>query len=234
MFQIAAHESIIPIPDLYRMCEAAFELAVERRGLGRVIARPFLGVPGAFARTSNRRDFAMKPIGETVLDRLTAAGIPVVAIGKVQDLFAGQGIPRSIHTASDDEGMDAVIDELEATPHGFLFANLVDFDTLYGHRNDVVGYAANLERFDARLGQALPRLRDGDLLVVTADHGNDPTTPGTDHAREHVPLLVTGAHVRDGVDLGTRATFADLGQTIAENFDVGPMKHGTSFLGEIA
>jgi phosphopentomutase len=234
VFQIAAHESIIPVPDLYGICEAAFELAVEGCGLGRVIARPFVGAPGAFTRTSHRRDFAMKPIGETVLDRLTAAEVPVTAIGKIQDLFAGQGIPRSIHTASDDEGMDAVIAEMEVTPRGFLFANLVDFDTLYGHRNDVAGYAANLERFDVRLAQALPHLRDGDLLVVTADHGNDPTTPGTDHAREHVPLLVTGAHVHEGVDLGTRTTFADLGQTIAENFDVGPMKHGTSFLGEIA
>jgi phosphopentomutase len=234
VFQIAAHESIIPVPDLYGICEAAFELAVEGCGLGRVIARPFVGAPGAFTRTSHRRDFAMKPIGETVLDRLTAAEVPVTAIGKIQDLFAGQGIPRSIHTASDDEGMDAVIAEMEVTPRGFLFANLVDFDTLYGHRNDVAGYAANLERFDVRLAQALPHLRDGDLLVVTADHGNDPTTPGTDHAREHVPLLVTGAHVHEGVDLGTRTTFADLGQTIAENFDVGPVKHGTSFLGEIA
>jgi phosphopentomutase len=233
VFQIAAHESIIPVPELYRISEVAFELAVKGRGLGRVIARPFVGVAGAFRRTSNRRDLAMKPTGETVLDRLTAAGVPVVAIGKIQDLFAGQGIGRGIHTASDDEGMDAVMAEIENTPRGFLFANLVDFDTLYGHRNDVAGYAANLERFDARLAQVLPRLRDGDLLVVTADHGNDPTTPSTDHAREHVPLLVTGARVRDGADLGTRKTFADLGQTIAENFGVGSMKHGKSVLGEI-
>ncbi|HEV3216114.1 MAG TPA: phosphopentomutase [Vicinamibacterales bacterium] len=233
VFQIAAHESIIPVPDLYGICEVAFELAVKGRGLGRVIARPFAGAPGAFRRTSNRRDFAMTPTGETVLDRLTAAGVPVVAIGKIEDLFAGRGIPRGIHTSSDDEGMEAVMAEMAITTRGFLFANLVDFDTLYGHRNDVAGYAANLERFDARLAEALPRLGDGDLLVLTADHGNDPTTPSTDHAREYVPLLAAGARVRDGVDLGTRATFADLGQTIAENFGVGSMKHGKSFLSEI-
>jgi phosphopentomutase len=234
VFQIAAHESIIPVPELYRMCDVAFDLAVNGRGLGRVIARPFAGVPGAFKRTANRRDFAMKPTAETVLDRLTARAVPVVAIGKIEDLFAGQGILRAVHTACDDEGMDAVIAEMLATPRGFLFANLVDFDTLYGHRNDVAGYAANLERFDARLATLLPRLHADDLLVVTADHGNDPTTPGTDHSREHVPLLSTGARVKPGAELGTRTTFADLGQTIAENFGVGAMKHGTSFLNEIA
>jgi phosphopentomutase len=233
VFQIAAHESIIPVPELYRICDVAFELAVNGRGLGRVIARPFAGVPGAFKRTGNRRDFAMKPTAETVLDRLTALAVPVIAIGKIADLFAGQGIVRAVHTGSDDQGMDAVNGEMLATPRGFLFANLVDFDTLYGHRNDVAGYAANLERFDARLAMLLPRLQADDLLVVTADHGNDPTTPGTDHSREHVPLLSTGARVTPGVELGTRTTFADLGQTIAENFGVGAMKHGTSFLKEI-
>ena len=230
VFQIAAHESIVPVPELYRMCEIAFDLAVKARGMGRVIARPFTGEPGAFTRTSHRRDFAMKPSAATVLDRLTGGGIPVVAIGKIQDLFAGQGIPRGVHTASDEEGMDAVMAELQTLPRGFLFANLVDFDTLYGHRNDVAGYAANLERFDARLAQLLPRLRDEDLLIVTADHGNDPTTSSTDHAREHVPLLVAGRGLQANTDLGTRQTFADLGQTVAENFGVGPMKHGISFL----
>jgi len=209
VLQIAAHESIVPVPELYRMCDIAFDLTVKERGLGRVIARPFIGGPGAFTRTSNRRDFAMKPSEKTVLDRLTGAGVPVVAIGKIQDLFAGQGIPRGVHTASDDEGMNAVMAELQTLPRGFLFANLVDFDTLYGHRNDVAGYAANLERFDARLAELLPRLRDDDLLMVTADHGNDPTTPSTDHAREHVPLLVAGRGVQADADLGTRQTLAD-------------------------
>jgi phosphopentomutase len=230
VFQIAAHESVIPVDELYRICGIAFDLAVKGRGLGRVIARPFVGVPGAFRRTSNRHDFAMPPIAETVLDRLQAGGVPTIAVGKIQDLFAGQGIVRGVHTASDDEGMDAVGRELDSTPQGFIFANLVDFDTLYGHRNDVAGYAANLERFDARLAELLPRLREDDVLIVTADHGNDPTTPSTDHSREHVPLLVTGARVSAGVDLGTRRSFADLGQTVAENFGVGRMRHGVSFL----
>jgi phosphopentomutase len=195
-----------------------------------VIARPFIGSPGQFRRTANRRDYALPPIGETLLDRLRAANRPVVAIGKIDDLFAGRGITRAIHTKSDDEGMDQVIKEMASAPDGLIFTNLVDFDTQFGHRNDPEGYAANLERFDRRLADVLPRLGPGDLLVVTADHGNDPTTPSTDHSREYVPLLVAGASVRAGVDLGTRGTFADLGQTLAEVFGVGPLAHGTSFL----
>lgn len=230
VFQIAAHESVIPVDELYRICGIAFDLAVGKRGIGRVIARPFVGQPGRFIRTSNRKDYAMRPTGETALDRLKAADLPVVAVGKIEDLFAGHGITRAIHTASDDEGMDVVDSEMHGTMRGLIFANLVDFDTLYGHRNNVEGYAANLERFDARLSEVLPRLRDEDLLIVTADHGNDPTTPSTDHSREHVPLIVTGPRVRAGIDLGTRKTFADIGQTIAENFRVGTIAHGTSFL----
>jgi phosphopentomutase len=233
VFQIAAHEDVIPVEELYRICRVAFDLAVMGKGLGRVIARPFVGERGSYRRTSNRHDFAMTPTSETVLDRLSAAAIPTVAVGKIQDLFAGQGISRSVHTASDAEGMDAVERELGTTENGLIFANLVDFDTLYGHRNDVNGYAANLERFDVRLASLLPSLRNEDLLVVTADHGNDPTTPSTDHSREHVPLLAIGPHVKAGGDLGTRRTFADLGQTIADNFNVGPMKHGVSFLDDI-
>ena len=233
VFQIAAHESIIPVDELYRICEMAFELAVEKRGIQRVIARPFIGQPGRFTRTSHRKDYAMPPPEETVLDRLKAASLPVVAVGKVKDLFAGRGIARAIHTASDDEGMDVVDREMSETTRGLIFANLVDFDTLYGHRNDVEGYAANLERFDARLSEILPRLRDEDLLIVTADHGNDPTTPSTDHSREYVPLIVAGPRVVPGVNLGTRQTFADIGQTIAENFDVGAIVQGTSFLAQL-
>jgi phosphopentomutase len=233
VFQIAAHEDVIPVPELYRQCEIAYEMLVKGVGLGRIIARPFVGVAGAFQRTSNRHDFAIPPAGETVMDRLKAAGVPVFAIGKIVDLFAGQGVTGSVHTTSDDEGMDEVERALDHTPRGLIFANLVDFDTLYGHRNNVEGYATNLERFDARLSELLPRLQPGDLLVLTADHGNDPTTPSTDHSREYVPLLACGPRVRAGVDLGTRATFADLGQTIAEVFGVGPIAHGTSFLGAI-
>ena len=233
VFQIAAHEGIVSVPELYRACEIAYALVGEGLGVGRVIARPFLGQPGAFKRTSNRHDYALPPFGETFLDRATGAGIPVVGIGKIKDLFAGRGITRSRHTASDAEGMDCVVSELEQTPHGFIFTNLVDFDTQYGHRNDVLGYAANLERFDARLADLLPRLGANDLLIVTADHGNDPTTPSTDHAREYVPVLITGARVRRGVSIGTRATFADIAQTLADNFALGGLAHGTSFLREI-
>jgi phosphopentomutase len=233
VFQIAAHEAIVPIPELYRACQIAYTLVGEGLGVGRVIARPFVGAPGHFTRTANRHDYALPPPGETLLDRLKAASIPVAAIGKIEDLFAGRGVTQGIHTVSDDDGMDKVEAQMKAIDRGLIFTNLVDFDAQYGHRNDTAGYAANLERFDARLGALLPRLRGGDLLVVTADHGNDPTTPSTDHAREYVPLLVTGPHVRAGYDLGTRTTFADLGQTLAEVFGVGAMAHGTSFLQEI-
>ena len=233
VFQIAAHEDVVPVPELYRACEAAYQIVGEGLGVGRIIARPFVGAPGSFTRTSNRRDFALPPSGETLLDRAKAASWPVVAIGKIEDLFAGRGMTRAIHTASDDEGMDHVVRQMHEVPRGLIFANLVDFDTLYGHRNDPAGYARNLERFDARLAALLPALGRDDLLVVTADHGNDPTTPSTDHSREYVPILAAGAHVRAGHDLGTRGTFADLGQTLAELFGVGPLAHGTSFLGEL-
>src|SRR4051812_30194677 len=233
VFQIAAHEEIVPIPELYRICEIAYKLVGEGLGVGRVIARPFVGTPGHFKRTPNRHDYALPPSAETLLDRLTAASIPVVAIGKIQDLFAGRGVTEAVHTVSDDDGMDQVLAQMKTVERGFIFTNLVDFDAQYGHRNDVGGYAANLERFDARLSGVLPHLRGDDLLVVTADHGNDPTTPSTDHAREYVPLLAAGAHVRPGADVGTRQTFADLGQTLAEVFDVGRLAHGTSFLSEI-
>jgi phosphopentomutase len=229
VFQIAAHEDVIPVPELYRVCEIAYELAVDGLGVGRVIARPFVGEAPHFTRTANRHDYAMPPIADTLLDRLTAAGVPVIAIGKISDLFAGRGITRRHPTKSDAMGMDLVDAAVDGEERGLIFANLVDFDTQYGHRNDPAGYAVNLERFDARLRALLPRLRADDMLVITADHGNDPTTPSTDHSREHVPLLVTGTNVRR-VNLGTRATFSDLGQTIAENFGVPVLPHGTSFL----
>ena len=232
VFQIAAHEDVIPVPELYRMCRIAYELTVDGLGMGRVIARPFVGAPGGFTRTTNRRDFAMAPRAETLLDRLSGAGWPVVAIGKIEDLFAGRGITRAEHTRSDAEGMDRLGRALGEVERGLIFVNLVDFDTLYGHRNDPAGYAANLERFDVRLAALLPRLGPRDLLVLTADHGNDPTSASTDHSREYVPVLVTGAAAAAGRDLGVRATFADLGQTLAELFGVGPLAHGTSFLGE--
>jgi phosphopentomutase len=233
VFQIAAHESIVPVDELYEICGVAFDLAARGLGVGRVIARPFVGEPAHFQRTANRRDFAVAPAGLTLLDRLTAAGQPVVGLGKIEDLFAGQGLTRAAHTTSDEHGMTLLDEELARTPRGLIFINLVDSDTVYGHRNDVAGYAANLERIDRRLASLLPRLEAGDLLVVTADHGNDPSTPSTDHSREYVPVLLAGAAVRPGVDLGTRPTFADLGQTIAALFGVPPLAHGTSFLPEI-
>lgn len=233
VFQIASHESVIPLDEQYRMCGIAFDLVARGMGVGRVIARPFTGEPGSFARTTNRRDFAMEPFQPTLLDRMSAAGREVVGIGKIEDLFAGRGITRAIHTRSDEEGMDAIEIELRQTPQGLIAANLVDFDTQYGHRNDVPGYAANLERFDARLARLLPMLAPEDLLVVTADHGNDPTTPSTDHSREHVPVLVYGGRVRPGVHVGTRATFADLGQTLADALGVPALEHGVSFWPEV-
>jgi phosphopentomutase len=233
VFQIAAHEDVVPVAELYRWCEIAYELAGVGMGVGRVIARPFIGAPGAFRRTANRRDFALVPFAPTLLDYVKEAGLPVVAIGKIEDLFAGRGITTATHTASDDEGMDEVLQAMTTTPQGFILANLVDSDTLYGHRNDVTGYAGNLERIDARLGVVMSQLAPNDVLVVTADHGNDPTTLSTDHAREYVPVFLIGGAVRPGVDLGTRQTFADLGQTLAELFGVGPLPHGSSFLREI-
>ena len=233
VFQIAAHEDVIPVREQYRICDVAFDLVARGLGVGRVIARPFVGMPGAFTRTANRHDYALDPSGETLLDRLTRDGLTVTAIGKISDLFAGRGIARSLPTSSDADGAAKLQAVMSDTSGGLIFANFVDFDTLYGHRNDVAGYAANLERFDEHLTRVLAGLRGRDLLMVTADHGNDPSTPSTDHSREYVPILVAGAKVRPDTNLGTRASFADLGQTIAANFGVGPLANGTSFLEDI-
>jgi phosphopentomutase len=233
VFQIAAHEDVIPPAELYQICDIAFELVSRGLGVGRVIARPFVGAPGHFSRTANRRDFALEPFGPTLLDGLKASGLPVVGIGKIEDLFAARGLTKAIHTKSDEEGMNVISAELDRTQDGLIFANLVDFDTVYGHRNDIEGYAANLERFDAHLARLLPRLQREDLLIVTADHGNDPTTPSTDHSREYVPLLAFGDAVEPGADLGTRSTFADLGQTLAELFGAPWLPHGESFLSDL-
>jgi phosphopentomutase len=233
VFQIAAHEDVIPVPELYRICEIAYELIGKGMNVGRVIARPFVGTAGAFSRTANRHDYALSPTGPTLLDVLTEPGHTVHAIGKIKDLFNGRGITSAVSTKSDEQGMDEIEKAIATAGPGLVFTNLVDFDTVYGHRNDVAGYAANLERFDARLARLLPQLRQRDVLVITADHGNDPTTPSTDHAREYVPVFLVGASIRPGADVGVRQTFADLGQTIAEMFDVGPLANGTSFLRDI-
>jgi phosphopentomutase len=233
VFQIAAHEEVVPIETLYEWCAIAYDIAGKGAGIGRVIARPFVGVSGAWRRTANRRDFSLTPFAPTLLDLVKAKGEAVVAIGKIEDLFAGRGITVAVHTPTDDEGVDEIVRAMDETASGLIFANLVDFDTQYGHRNDVAGYAANLERFDGRLAGLLPRLRPRDVLIVTADHGNDPTTPSTDHSREYVPVMLTGAAIRRNADIGTRDTFADLGQTVAELLGAGPLPNGVSFLGNI-
>lgn len=228
VFQIAAHESVIPLDELYRACDVARALLVPPHHVSRVIARPFEGSPGAYRRTANRRDVAVPPPEPTLLDDLAEAGIERQGIGKVGDLFAGRSI-QSRHTASNAEGLAAIRDWLEGSRGGFLFANLVDFDQLYGHRNDVPGFYGALRELDAALPALLATLREDDLLFMTADHGNDPTTASTDHARENVPVLVMGPSVRP-VSIGTRATFADLGATVADWFGVPYRGAGTSFL----
>ena len=231
VFQIAAHEDLVPPEELYRWCRIAYELACLQYGVLRVIARPFVGThAGNFKRTANRRDFPVPPASETLLDQLAARGWPVFGVGKIEDIFTGRGISAAVHTTSDADGLDQTLDGLRRYDRGLIFTNLVDFDTLYGHRNDVPGFASNLERLDARVPELLSALREGDVFLLTADHGCDPSDVSTDHTREYVPLLVAGAAVRPGTDLGVRATFADLGATLAENFGTGPPAAGTSFL----
>lgn len=230
VFQIAAHESVIPVDDLYRMCEIARAILTGPHAVSRVIARPFVGEPGRFVRTDRRRDFSVAPPRETVLDRLVAGGVPVAAIGKIADLFAGRGVTSAVHTHDDMDGMTQTVRTLANVERGLVFTNLVDLDTLYGHRNDPKGYGADLERIDARLDEVLARLGPSDLLMITADHGNDPTTSSTDHSREVVPLIVAGPGVRGGTDLGVRPTFADVGATVADALGVGGTGAGTSLL----
>ena len=220
VFQVAAHEAIVPIEQLYDACRAAREMLTGRHAVGRVIARPFEGEPGAWRRTSRRKDFSLAPHAPTLLDRMSEAGHRVVTVGKVDDLFAGHGIRDAIHTKDNEEGEAVLLDLVKRSGEGLVFANLVDFDTLYGHRNDPVGFARALEHFDASLAEFLGRLRGDEMVWITADHGNDPTTPGTDHTREYTPLLVAGPRVAQGVDLGTRTSFADLAATLAEVFSV--------------
>ncbi len=230
VFQIAAHESIIPLQELYSICHTAREILRGQHEVGRVIARPFTGEPGHFTRTSNRKDFAVPPPQGMLLDRLAERGIPVHAIGKISDIFLGRGITDSKKTKDNADGMARTVAAMHDRESGLIFVNLVDFDQLFGHRNDVEGYAAALEAVDKWL-PSLP-LATTDLLLLTADHGCDPTAPSTDHSREYTPLLVYGDRVKAGVNLGTRATLADVGQTVAENFGTS-IGAGTSFLKDI-
>jgi phosphopentomutase len=227
VFQIAAHEEVVPLPELYRICEVTRKICDERR-IGRVIARPFVGRSGAFTRTTNRRDFPMVPPRDTALDLLRRVGWPVMGIGKIEDIFAGHGITRALHTTGNAQGMETLLAELEITKRGLIFINLVDFDMLYGHRNDPAGYGAALEAFDRGLETLQRRLGPGDRLVITADHGCDPTTPGSDHTREHVPLLVWGGGVVPH-DLGTRTSFRDVAVSILEWLGVKHDFPGDSF-----
>lgn len=228
VFQIAAHEEVVPVEELYRMCEIARGLLQGEHAVGRVIARPFVGRPGNFTRTGRRRDYSLR-FGRTVLDELTEAGWPVIAVGKIADIYGGAGITEAVHARNNMEAVDRAAEWAHRLERGVIYANLVDFDSLYGHRNDPVGFARAVEEFDARVPELVGALGPEGVLVVTADHGCDPTTPGTDHTREVVPLLVWGPSLRRGVDLGVRETFADLGATVAEMFGVPAPRVGTSF-----
>jgi len=227
VFQIAAHEQVIPLEELYRICGIAREILRKPHEVGRVIARPFEGEAGHFVRTSNRRDYAIPPPSGMLLDVLNGKGVPVYAVGKIADIFLRRGISRSVKTKSNVDGMKRVGTAMREQPDGLIFVNLVDFDMLYGHRNDVEGYATALEAVDGWLPSL--ELQPGDLVILNADHGCDPTTPSTDHTREYAPLLVYGRRIKGGVNLGTRASLADIGQTVAENFGCKISK-GTSFL----
>ena len=231
VLQIAAHEEIIPLEELYRICEIARELTLSEEFLvGRIIARPFIGEPGKFVRTSNRHDYALKPFGRTAMNELSDAGLDVIAIGKINDIYNGEGITSTERTNDNMDGMDKFIATLDKDFKGISFLNLVDFDALFGHRRDPLGYGKALEEFDVRLKEVLPKLSEEDLLIITADHGNDPTMPGTDHTREYVPLIVYSPKFKEINELPLRNTFADIGATISENFGVATTEFGESFL----
>jgi phosphopentomutase len=234
VFQIAANEEIIPIDELYRYCAIVREMLQGEHAVGRVIARPFVGKDSAsFKRTERRHDYPLPPVGETVMDRLIAAGRQVYATGKIDDLFGNRGISKTHHTVDNEDSIQGAIDFLQKDFSGLLFSNLIEFDMIYGHRNDTRGYAEKLEAFDRRIPQIRAAMRPGDIAMIVADHGVDPTTPSTDHSREYIPLLVFGEKVKNSVNLGVRASFSDVAATIAEVFDLEPPEIGASFLKEI-
>ncbi|MBT2649184.1 phosphopentomutase [Bacillus sp. ISL-34] len=234
VLQIAAHEDIVPIDELYKICEIAREVTMaDEFKVGRVIARPFTGEPGNFKRTPNRHDYALKPFNRTVMDELKDSGYDVLAIGKISDIFDGEGVTESLRTVSNMDGMDKLIQTVEQDFKGLSFLNLVDFDALYGHRRDPEGYGKALEEFDARMPEVLDKLKEDDLLIITADHGNDPVHEGTDHTREYVPLLVYSKRFTEGAELPIRDTFADIGATVAANFDVKMPAYGKNILGDL-
>ncbi|MFD3447880.1 phosphopentomutase [Microbacteriaceae bacterium 4G12] len=235
VLQIAAHEEIVPLEELYKICEIARELTLDEKYMvGRVIARPFVGEPGHFTRTPNRHDYALKPFDRTVMNELKDSEFDVLAIGKISDIYDGEGVTQSLRTKSNMDGMDKLVDTLNMDFTGLSFLNLVDFDALFGHRRDPQGYGDALQEYDVRLGEVLEMLKEDDLLIITADHGNDPIHPGTDHTREYVPLLVYSPSMNNGgKELPIRKTFADIGATVAENFGVNMPNYGTSFLKDL-
>lgn len=233
VFQIAAHEDVIPVEELYEMCETARDILQGEHGVARVIARPFVGELGSLNRTDRRKDFSLAPPEDTVLDKLKDNGIPVLAVGKIEDIFSNQGITRSNHTVDNMDSVDAVIDYLEEEKKSFIFANLVEFDMVFGHRRNAQGYAEALKDFDIRLPEILDHLNENDMLIITADHGCDPTFKGTDHTREYVPLLVYGDKIKENYKLDVRESFADIASTISEIFNLGSFKNGESFLNKI-
>lgn len=234
VFQIAAHEEIIPVEKLYEICTKARKILTGEHGVARVIARPFIGNKnGEFTRTKNRKDFSLEPTGVTILDLAKEKGMNVTAIGKIEDIFEHRGMTRTDHTTNNHDGVEKTILYTKEAFEGILFTNLVDTDMIYGHRNDVEGYASALEYFDSKLPEIIAEMKEEDILFITADHGCDPTTPSTDHSREYVPILVYGKRVKAGVDLGVRKTFADLGQTVSEYLDLGANFEAESFLSDI-
>lgn len=234
VFQIAAHEEVIPVERLYEICEIARKILTGEHGVARVIARPFVGEKnGDFTRTKNRKDFSLEPTGVTILDLAKEKGLEVVAVGKIEDIFEHRGMTRTDHTTNNEDGIEKTIQYTKEPFAGILFTNLVDTDMIYGHRNDVEGYASALEYFDGKLPEIMAGMQEEDILFITADHGCDPTTPSTDHSREYVPLLVYGKHIRGGVDLGIRKTFADLGQTVSDYLGLGADFGAESFLQDI-
>lgn len=233
VFQIAAHEEIISVKELYKMCEIAREMLVDKWAVGRVIARPFIGEAPNFKRTSNRKDYALDPFNKTMLEYLKDSNLEVAAVGKIEDIYNGKGITSAVHTKSNMDGVDKTLEYMDTVKEGLIFTNLVDFDMLYGHRNDAIGYGKALEEFDNRLQEIYNKMTDEDILIITADHGCDPTSSSTDHSREHIPVLVYGKNVKAGVNIGTRETFADMGKTILDFFNVKNELVGKSFLNEI-
>ncbi|ADH99703.1 phosphopentomutase [Salisediminibacterium selenitireducens] len=234
VLQIAAHEEVVPPEELWEICEMARELTLDEKYMvGRVIARPFVGTEGKWERTSNRHDYALKPFGRTVMNEIKDAGLDSIAIGKISDIYDGEGITQSMRTEDNMDGMDKLNESLKMEFTGLSFLNLVDFDAKFGHRRDPLGYGKALEEYDERLPEVLEAMKDEDLLIITADHGNDPVHSGTDHTREYVPLIAYSKKLNRAIDLGTRMTFADIGATIADNFQVKLPKHGTSFLPEL-